>query len=160
MKKQRIYVDTSVIGGCFDEEFLLWSNGLIKDFHLGNYLPVISEIVSAEIEGAPEYVKNQYKLLMSLKPEILEVNEESLSLAEAYQKEKILTPKYYDDGLHIALSTVADIDVLVSWNFKHIVRFDKIRLYNSVNIAFGYKQLQIFSPREVTNYEEKEYKIC
>jgi len=63
---------------------LLWSNGLIKDFYLGNYLPVVSEIVSAEIEGSPEYVKNQYKLLMSLKPEILEVNEESFSLAEAY----------------------------------------------------------------------------
>ncbi|ETR67517.1 MAG: PilT domain-containing protein [Candidatus Magnetoglobus multicellularis str. Araruama] len=131
----------------------------MKDFHLGNYFPVFSEIVSAEIEGAPEYVKNQYRLLMSLNPEVLEVNEESLNLAEVYQKEKILTPKYYDDGLHIALATVADIDVLVSWNFKHIVRFDKIRLYNSVHQALGYKQLQIFSPREVTNYEEKEYQV-
>jgi len=128
MRKQRIYVDTSVVGGCFDEEFLLWSNGLMKDFHKGNYLPVFSEIVSAEIEDAPEYVKDQYRLLMSLKPEVLEVNEESLSLAEAYQEKRILTPKYYDDGLHIAIATVADIDVLVSWNFKHIVRFDKIRL--------------------------------
>ena len=131
----------------------------MKDFHMGNYIPVLSEIVSAEIEGAPEYVKNHYKLLITLQPEILEVNEESLYLAETYQKEKILTPKYYDDGLHIALATVANTDVLVSLNFKHIVKFDKIRLYNSVNIALGYKQLQIYSPREVTNYEEKEYKI-
>lgn len=54
--------------------------------------------------------------------------------------------------LHIALATVADIDVLVSWNFKHIVRLDKIRIFNAVNLELGYKQLQIYSPREVTSY--------
>ncbi|CAN2042441.1 PIN domain-containing protein [Candidatus Magnetomoraceae bacterium gMMP-15] len=158
MKIQRIYTDTSVIGGCFDEEFLLWSNGLMKDFSLGNFKPVVSEIVSAEIEEAPEHVKKQYAKLLSLNPEVLEVAEESLELAEAYQLKNILTPKFYDDGLHIALASVSEVDVLVSWNFKHIVHFDKIRLFNAVNLELGYKQLQIYSPREVTNYEETEYK--
>lgn len=55
--------------------------------------------------------------------------------------------------LHIALATVADVDLLVSWNFKHIVRFDKIRLFNAVNLEQGYKPLAIHSPREVTTHE-------
>ncbi len=75
-------------------------------------------------------------------------------LAQYYQDRNILTPKFFDDGIHIAVATIAEVDVLVSWNFKHIVHFDKIRLFNSVNLELGYKQIQIYSPREVTNYEE------
>ena len=94
--------------------------------------------------------------MVSLNAEILTVDESTLGLAEEYQKRGILTPNFYDDGLHIALATVAEADLLVSWNFKHIVRFDKIRLFNAVNIEFGYKPLQIFSPREVTTYGQEE----
>jgi hypothetical protein len=79
-----------------------------------------------------------------------------LELADEYQGRGILTSNFYGDGLHIALATVAEADLLVSWNFKLIVRFDKIRLFNAVNIEFGYKSLQIFSPREVTTYGQEE----
>ena len=75
-------------------------------------------------------------------------------LADAYQSHRILTPKYYDDGLHIALATIAEVDVLVSWNFKHIVNFHRIRLFNGVNLLLGYKAIQIFSPLEVVLDEE------
>ena len=85
-------------------------------------------------------------------PEIIQATDSALELADAYQARKILTPKFYDDGLHIALATIAEADVLVSWNFKHIVHFDKIRLFNAVNLEYGYKPLQIYSPREVTTY--------
>jgi hypothetical protein len=155
MKIPRVYADTSVIGGCFDEEFAPWSNGLMKDFRLDNFKPVVSELVSAEIEDAPEHVRTKYAELLQLNPLILEITEEVLALAEAYQQRKILTPKFYDDGVHIALASVAEVDVLVSWNFKHIVHLDKIRMFNAVNLEFGYKPLQIYSPREVTNYEER-----
>ena len=60
----------------------------------------------------------------------------------------------FDDGLHIALATINKIDLLVSWNFKHIVHFDKIRLFNAVNIEYGYKSIEIYSPREVTTVEK------
>jgi hypothetical protein len=60
VKKLRIYVDTSVIGGCFDKEFSKWSNGLVKDFKLGNFLPIVSEIVAIEISKAPRCVKKKY----------------------------------------------------------------------------------------------------
>ncbi|MCI0610076.1 MAG: hypothetical protein L0Z71_13575 [Anaerolineae bacterium] len=156
MKTQRIYIDTSVIGGCFDPEFAEWSNGLIADFRNGIFQPLLSEVIAAEIADAPENVQVIYAELVSFTPETLTVGESTLELADEYQKRGILTPNFYDDGLHIALATVAEADLLVSWNFKHIVRFDKIRLFNAVNIEFGYKPLQIFSPREVTTYGQEE----
>jgi hypothetical protein len=152
MKKQRIYIDTSVIGGCFDTEFAEWSNGLLNDFREGRFKPLLSEVIAAEIQDAPRVVQVLYAELATLNAEIITVNESALELADEYQKRNILTPKFYDDGLHIALATIAEADLLVSWNFKHIVHFDKIRLFNAVNLEYGYRALQIYSPREVTIY--------
>ncbi len=66
----------------------------------------------------------------------------------------ILKPKFENDLLHIAFASHANVDVLVSWNFKHIVRFDKIRMYNLVNVEMGYRTIQIYSPREVAILEK------
>ena len=156
MKVQRVYIDTSVVGGCHDDEFAPWSNGLMKDFRLGTFKPVVSRIVTLEIADAPEDVRRTYAVLLNLDYELLEVTPEATALADLYQQRGILTPKFYDDGLHIALATIAEVDVLVSWNFRHIVHFDKIRLFNAVNLEQGYKPLQIYSPREVTSYGEEE----
>jgi predicted nucleic acid-binding protein len=152
MKVQRVYIDTSVIGGCLDQEFKVWSKGLLRDFQEGTFRLVLSTIVAAEIASAIETVQVRYEDFLALESEILEVTEPAIALAEAYQSRQILTPKYYPDGLHIALATIAEVDVLVSWNFKHIVHFNKIRLFNAVNLEMGYKPLQIYSPREVTTY--------
>jgi hypothetical protein len=158
MKVQRVYIDTSVIGGCHDDEFATWSNGLMKDFRLGNLRPIISRIVTLEIADAPDVVKKTYAELLNMEHELLEITAEATGLSDLYQERGILTPKFYEDALHIGLATIAEVDVLVSWNFKHIVHFDKIRLFNAVNIEQGYKSLQIYSPREVTNYgEDKEF---
>ncbi len=154
MKLQTIYLDTSVIGGCFDEEFSPWSKGLMKDLQLGNFKAVISELVVAEIQKAPLPVRQQLAVILELDHDYLMTTEVATALAEVYQQHQILTPKYYEDGLHIALATIAQVDILVSWNFKHIVHLDKIRLFNLVNLEQGYKTLQIYSPREVTHYEE------
>jgi hypothetical protein len=152
MKVQRVYVDTSVIGGCFDEEFAPWSKGLMEDFLRGIFKPVISEIVAAEIVPAPEQVRAQYAELLALEPQFAELTDEARQLAAFYEERRILPAKFSNDALHIALATVAEVDMLVSWNFKHIVRFDKIRLFNAVNRECGYKTLEIYSPREVTTY--------
>jgi hypothetical protein len=157
MKIQRIYIDTSVIGGCLDPEFAEWSNGLLQDFRNGIFQPLLSDVAAAEVEDAPEEVQAIFAELMSLNAELLTADESALELADEYQKRGILPPNFYDDGLHIAIATVAETDLLVSWNFKHIVRFDKIRLFNAVNIELGYKPLQIFSPREVTAYGNDKY---
>lgn len=156
MKILRIYVDTSVIGGCFDAEFELWSLGLFKDFVQGKFKPLLSQVTTAELQDAPEQVQVLYAELLELQPEIIPVNETALELADVYQRRKILTPNFFNDGLHIALATISEADVLVSWNFKHIVHLDKIRLFNAVNLEYGYKPLQIYSPREVTTNGTEE----
>ncbi len=155
MKVQRVYVDTSILGGCFDEEFAEWSNGLLEDFRSGKFIPVVSDVVAAEMVDAPSKVAELYTEMVALGAEVIQITEAALDLADAYQQRQILTPKYYDDGLHIALASVAQVDLLVSWNFKHMVHFDKIRLFSAVNLEFGYKPLQIYSPREVTSYGQE-----
>ena len=158
MKVQRIYIDTSVIGGCFDEEFAPWSNGLMKDFRLGNFKPVVSEVVALEVIGAPKEVQETYAEVLSMEHEFLDTTAETAELADRYLQREILSSNYYDDAQHIALATVAEADVLTSWNFRHIVHFDKIRQFNAVNLELGYKPIEIRSPRELTNYgpEEKD----
>ncbi len=140
MKVQRVYIDTSVIGGCHDDEFSTWSNGLMKDFRLGNPRPIISRIVTLEIADAPDVVKKTYAELLDMDHELLEITAEATGLSDLYQERGILTPKFYEDALHSGLATIAEVDVLVSWKEQ------------------GYKSLQIYSPREVTNYgEDKEF---
>lgn len=113
--------------------------------------------VAAEITDAPKAIRDLFSDLLTLKPEILATTPEALALADAYQQHGILTPKFYADGIHIALATIAEVDLLVSWNFKHIVHYDKIRLFAAVNVERGYKPLAIFSPREVASDEENNY---
>ncbi len=156
MKKQRIYIDTSVIGECLDNEFEEWSNGLLNDFKKGIFIPVVSDIIEAEIADAPVIIQHKYHEFLDCNAEFLETTDEVIQLTEAYTKRKILNERFYRDMLHIALATVNKVDMLVSWNFKHIVRFDKIRLFNSVNIEQGYSPLEIYSPREITYYGKEE----
>ena len=156
MNVQRVYTDTSVLGGCFDSEFETWSSGLMEDFRLGTLRPVVSTVVSREVEKAPAFVRTLYEELVLLGAEILLVTDEALDLAEAYLARGALTEKFYDDATHVALATLAQVDVLVSWNFRHIVHFDKIRLFNAVNLERGYRPIQIYSPREVTRHGEDD----
>ena len=151
MKKLRIYIENSVIGGYFDEEFEVFTKKLFECFKNGKYKPIISSHVITELEnGAPEKV---IKNLQNIDYEKFIVNEEMGLLAQKYLEQKIVSEKYYSDALHIAVATVIGVDVLVSWNFKHIVNFDKIRLFNSVNIREGYNFLEIRTPREVVDNE-------
>jgi hypothetical protein len=155
MKRLRIYVDTSVIGGCFDPEFRIWSNGLIEDFRAGRFGLVLSDVTATEIERAPVQLREFYNELIPF-AEILPVTEEVLVLLEKYETHGVLDTRFRNDMLHIALATVAVVDVLVSWNFQHIVRLDKIQQFNGINLELGYKPLAIYSPREVTTYEREE----
>lgn len=149
----RIYIDTSVLGGCFDQEFATWSNALVRDFRAGRLIPVLSDVTAAEVQDAPEQVRNLHQELLTLVDRVLPLSEEALSLVAAYAARKILPRRYEADMRHIALATIDEVDSLVSWNFKHVVRLEKIRLFNEVNVQLRYKPLSILSPREVTTYE-------
>ena len=114
---------------------------------------MLSEVVVGEMPPAPEPVRVQYAELLNLGAEFLVVSDEALDLAAVYEAQGILASRCRNDMLHIALATVADVDIVVSWNFRHVVRFEKIRLFNAVNLELGYKPIQIYSPREVTTYD-------
>ncbi len=153
MERLRVYVDTSVLGGCFDAEFAEWSNGLIRDFRAGRFVPVLSDVTAAEVADAPASVREIHQEMLVLAGDALTITPQVVDLVAAYQARKILVPKYAADMRHIALATVAAVDALVSWNFKHIVRLEKIRLFNAVSVESGYRSLNILSPREVTTHE-------
>ncbi|MDR3291732.1 MAG: hypothetical protein LBT10_06260 [Methanobrevibacter sp.] len=147
MKTLKAYIENSVIGGYFDDEFKKPTKKLFDEFKKGNYKAVISSHVIAELEkGAPEYVVMN---LDSIDYKKYSVNDEMLDLAERYLDEEIVSEKYRGNALHIAIATIIDVDVLVSWNFKHIVNLNKIKLFNSVNLKEGYNLLEIRTPQEV-----------
>jgi predicted nucleic acid-binding protein len=151
IKTLRIYIENSVVGGYFDDEFMESTRKLFEEFKNGKYKVVISSHVIAELEnGAPDNVKENLK---TIEYDEYAINEEILQLTEKYMAEKIVSENYYSDALHIAAATVIGVDVLVSWNFKHIVNLNKIKLFNSVNLREGYSILDIRTPREVTGDE-------
>ena len=152
MKTPRVYIDTSVLGGYFEHEFAVWSAGLMEDFRAGRFVPVLSDLLAAELEDAPARVRGLHAELLTLGAESVLTAHEVLEHRDAYESHRVLGPRYRNDMLHIALATVAAVDVLVSWNFKHIVRLDKIRMFNAVNLEQGYNALTIHTPREVATH--------
>ena len=152
--KQRVYIDTSVFGGYFDEEFSEHTIPLFKRLNEDEFIILFSNVTEEELERAPEKVKTLVKELKAENTEFLETNDEAVDLATEYITEKVVGQTSFPDCLHIALATINKADFLISWNFKHIVNVERIRGYNSINIKNGYKQLEIRSPREFRKYED------
>ncbi|PIQ49570.1 MAG: PIN domain protein [Cytophagales bacterium CG12_big_fil_rev_8_21_14_0_65_40_12] len=154
MNKQRIYIDTSVFGGYFDSEFEEFTKPLFTRILNNEFMVLFSTVTQQELEKAPISVK---ELVVSLKAESTEFIEETLEaveLAMSYIEENVVGKTSFADCLHIALATINNADILISWNFKHIVNVNRIRGYNSINIKNGYHQIEIRSPRELMNYED------
>lgn len=149
--KSRIYADTSVIGGCFDEEFQEVTKQLFEEFKSGIKILVLSDLTLKELELAPKPVGEIINLIPETNKEYIFLNDEAEFLSLKYIEEKAVSEKYLVDAQHIALATVEHIDVLTSWNFKHIVNLRRIQLYNSINLKYGYSLLEIRSPRELIN---------
>jgi predicted nucleic acid-binding protein len=152
MKKQRIYFDTSVFGGYFDSEFEEFTKPLFERIEKGEFKVLLSAVLQRELEPAPEKILNLITGLKSEYTEFLDEDDEVVELATEYIAEKVVGQTSFADCLHIALATINRADLLVSWNFKHIVNIKRIRGYNSINIKNGYKQLDIRSPRELMDY--------
>jgi predicted nucleic acid-binding protein len=157
MKKPRIYLDTSVIGGVFDREFEGPTRGFFGRLLGEKAVVVISDVTMQELTEAPARVWLRLRGVIESIPagqrEMVEATEEMTELAEKYIRAGAVGEAYRRDALHIAVASAARVDVLVSWNFKHIVNLAKIKLYNSVNLAQGYPLLEIRSPREVFDEE-------
>ena len=152
--KQRLYLDTSVLGGYFDDEFAEFTIPLFERLDKGEFILLFSTVTQDELEGAPDKVKQLVKSLKADNTEYLEITSEAIDLASEYIKEKVVGKTSFADCLHIAIATINRADFLVSWNFKHIVNIQRIRGYNSINIKNGYRLLEIRSPREFEKYED------
>ena len=154
--KRRIYIDTSVIGGCFDEEFTIWSNQLMAEFISGDKMMVLSDLTLRELELAPEKVRKKIEEIPENNIELILTEGESETLAKLYVSEGAITDKFYEDALHIANATIQMVHVLASWNFKHIVNLERIKKYNGVNMKNGYPIIEIRTPGEILKPEENE----
>lgn len=147
----KIYIDTSIFGGYFDKEFKKHSIRLIDEIREGKKVAVVSDLTLKELSVAPENVQKLIDKIPDKYIEFVLVDDEALVLADLYIKEGVVSKRFYADALHIAIATLNRVDVVVSWNFKHIVNLNRIRLYNSVNLKSGYQIIEIRSPMEVVN---------
>ncbi|HSS47692.1 MAG TPA: PIN domain protein [Thermoanaerobaculia bacterium] len=152
--RRRIYTDTSAIGGCLDEEFSAHSTQLFDRFHAGLDILVLSDLTLAELEGAPPKVREVLQAVPGESVEEITFDSEASELAQEYLAAGVIGPAHLEDARHIATATVMRVDVLVSWNFKHIVNLSRIRGYNSVNLRMGYPVIEIRSPLEVLQHAE------
>ena len=149
MKKLRIYIDTSVVGGCLDDEFARDSQALVDIARRREVTLVISDLLAAEITRAPAGVQSVFDALPDESLEIVRRSSETERVRDMYLKAGVVGRGSTDDAHHVAIATVERVDIIVSWNFRHIVHFDKIRGFNAVNLREGYPPIEIRSPREV-----------
>lgn len=148
-----IYVDTSVFGGKFDEEFGYWTNRFFENVFSSDIKLIFSEIAKDELIGAPKKVRDFVNSIPN--NNLIEVNltEEAIDLAEQYINENVVGNSSRADCYHIAIATILKTDLLVSWNFKHIVNIEKIHGYNAINLLHNYPIIEIRNPREAFDYE-------
>ncbi len=145
----KVYADSSVFGGVFDIEFCEPSIRFFDEIDAGRFSLVISSVVVGELVSAPEQVWT-FLGKYAEKSQIVEVSEQAEALQSNYLELEVVTERARVDALHVAIATVTGCNIVVSWNFKDIVHVDKIRKYNQVNTLFGYCQIDISSPEEVT----------
>lgn len=146
-----IYVDTSVFGGCFDDEFKEYSNKLLDEFKKGTSKMMISDLVMRELKNAREEIREQplkipFKHLIHTKNPL-----KVITLANKYIAGGALAKSDYADAVHIATATMQGADIVASWNFKHMVNTDKVKIFNAINKGEGYRTIEIMTPREIIN---------
>lgn len=153
MKKITLYLDTSVLNFYFAEDSpgdMRVTKELLSEIKKGAYEAFISATVLEEIAKAPQAKKAALlELIAEYKLPALEINEEIEALASKYVKNGIIPAKFEEDAVHIAIAVVNNLDVIVSWNFRHIVKLKTKFAVNGINKQEGYKDIEIYSPREV-----------
>lgn len=149
----RVFVDTSVIGGCYDEKFAADSRRVFELASSERLVLIVSDVVLAELAPAPAEVRSMMNNVPTAFVELWRVDDEVIGLRDAYMTAGVLSRRWLDDAAHVAAATIARADALLSWNFKHLVRLDKMKAFNQVNLEKGYGILTILSPTELREHE-------
>ncbi|NLH18335.1 MAG: type II toxin-antitoxin system VapC family toxin [Phycisphaerae bacterium] len=156
MKPMRIYVDTSVFGGFFDEGFSSASRRFFEMVRHRRVKVMVSDLLLDEIAEAPEPVRELVRSIMEHGCIRVGATEEAARLQDWYLAAGVVSPRYADDAMHVALATLQGADAIVSWNFKHLVNPTRVRGFNQVNIQRGYGTTVILSPEELLHVLESE----
>lgn len=143
-----------MFGGVLDEEFALASRTFFNQARQGRFQLVSSTLVRDEIASVPGKARTFFDKMFEFM-EMSEIRADAIDLQVAYLEEGIVGESSVADALHVAMATVLECRIIVSWNFKHIVHFPKIPLYNAINATHGYAQIAIHAPQEVLSYEEE-----
>jgi predicted nucleic acid-binding protein len=150
--RQRIYIDTSIVGGFFDEEFEIETKALFERLKNKEVIFVVSSVLKQELKNAPQHVQELLDKYDSDCFEHVLLTQEAIELADCYVAEKVVGKTCIEDCRHIAIATLNKVDVLVSWNFRHIVNLDRIKGYNGVNMKKGYAVIEIRNPKDLMKY--------
>ncbi len=155
MRTPILYLDTSVLGGYFDDEWKQPTQALWRQMEAGMWQFVTSLVTAEELNEAPERVRDLFNTTF-MADEVLSVTEEMDRLATTYVMQGVVTAKYEDDARHVAVCTVNRCDFLVSWNFRHMVNVQRETAFNGVNMLKGYSPIRIVNPLEIIYGNENE----
>lgn len=155
LKKQKLYLDTSVISFYFAEDspekMAITRKFFDQELVRGEYDIYLSALTIQELGNCKDPVL-QDKLLefaYGLPTQVLEATQEINEIGQQFVMEGIIPAKYQDDGIHLAFGLLYDMDYIVSWNFKHLVKPKTKKAVRAFSIKEGYKQIEIITPEEV-----------
>lgn len=151
---KRVYIDTSVVGGQFDKEFSANTIPFFDAVINGQIIIIVSDLLEAELLRAPQHVRDFLIAIPTRQIENIRLTLEAATLADQYILARLVGQTSRADCQHIAMATIVKADILVSWNFKHIVNLDKIRGYNGINYQLGYNMIEIRTPKEIISYDD------
>ncbi len=156
MHKLSVYVETSVWSHAFAEDApdnRKATERFLDEAREGRYDLFVSDVVMEEIARASEDTSERLRALVSeLDPVFLEFDEESFSLAREFLRAGAVPQSKVNDARHVAVALTRGMDVLVSWNYKHLVNLRRRELFRQVGVSNGYyKPLQIVTPPEVSD---------
>lgn len=152
MKKLKLYLDTSIFNFAFADDAPKEKEITLKFFsEIGGYEAYISEVTIEEINRTPEEAKRKqlFEFMTEYDLKELSFDKPAKILADKYIQEGVIPQKYQEDAFHIAIASVNNLDAVISWNFKHIVKLKTKIEVVGINLFMGYKEIEIYSPWEV-----------
>jgi hypothetical protein len=148
--KVRLYLDTSVVSARVDNRLpeRMQATGEFWG-RLADYEVAVSELTVREINATVDPALRQEMQRFIREFEVLSIGPDSRGLSQEYVRRGVFSPATLDDALHVALAVVSRRDVLVSWNFRHLVNRRRRALINEVNIQLGFPTIEIVAPPEL-----------
>lgn len=156
MNVPTLYLNTSVVGGYFDDEWKDATREMFRLADLGLYHLVASVVTANEVLDAPPEVQGHFASTFSDPAQLLELSDGAETLAQDYLAAGVVTSKYVDDARHVAIATVSGLGLVVSWNFKHLANIKREAGFNAVNLLQGWPQIRILTPLQLLNETDED----